>query len=80
MCHMNKRIAAAVLWFFAGWYVGAYVAVLFGISGMIGPILGISAATLFGVDPRQVIWLRNGSVTAIKGATDNHQRDLAEAA
>ena len=80
MHHMNKRIAAAVLWFFAGWYIGAYVAVFFAISGVIGPILGISAAALFAVDPRQVIWQRNGSVTAIKRAPESVRQDLAEAA
>lgn len=64
---MNKRVAAAVLWFFAGWYLGGYIALYLGVSGAIGPILGISAAGLFAGDPLRVIW--KPKVTTAPSAT-----------
>ncbi len=63
---MNKRIAAAVLWFFAGWYLGGYIALYLGVSDLIGPILGVSAAVLFGGDPLGIIWTRGQAVTSLE--------------
>ena len=62
---MNKRIAAAVLWFLAGWYVGGFIVLYLGVSDLIGPILGVSAAVLFGGDPLGIIWTRGGTVTSL---------------
>lgn len=56
MPSMNKRIAAALLWFLAGWYAGAYIALLFAVPGLIGPVLGVAAAAVFAGDPMGVIW------------------------
>jgi len=53
---MKKRILAAILWFYAGWYAGATVAVLLGISPALGPIIGTTAAALIAGDPRRIIW------------------------
>ena len=53
---MKKRILAAVLWFYAFWYVGAMVAFALGISPLLGPIIGATAAILFAGDPRRIIW------------------------
>jgi hypothetical protein len=53
---MNKRIAAGVLWLFAGWYLGNIVAFFLGISDMLGPILGIAAAVVVAGDPLGRIW------------------------
>jgi hypothetical protein len=53
---MKKRVAAGVLWLFAGWYLGAFVAWMLGVSDLLGPILGIAAAVLIAGDPFQVIW------------------------
>lgn len=53
---MVKRAVATVLWFFTGWYVGAFAALLLGVPDVIGPILGPAAAALVGVDPFGVIW------------------------
>lgn len=53
---MNKRIAAGVLWLFAGWYLGNIAAFFFGISDMLGPILGIAAAVVVAGDPLRRIW------------------------
>jgi hypothetical protein len=53
---MTKRIIAAVLWFYAGWYAGSLVAIALGISPALGPIIGAAAAALFVGDPRRIIW------------------------
>ena len=56
--HMKKRIAAAVLWFFTGWFVGSFGAFAFGLTPALGPIVATAAAMLIAMDPRQVIWAR----------------------
>jgi hypothetical protein len=53
---MKKRIVAAFLWFYAGWYGGAILAEFLGISPMLGPIIGAAAAALIVGDPRRIIW------------------------
>jgi hypothetical protein len=53
---MTKRVAAAFLWFYTGWYAGAMIADLVGISPMLGPIIGVAAAGLVVLDPRRIIW------------------------
>lgn len=53
---MKKRALAAFLWFFAGWYAGAMLAVLIGVSPALGPIIGAAAAGLIVGDPRRIIW------------------------
>jgi hypothetical protein len=58
MLAMSKRILAAILWFYTGWYAGAMVAELVGISPVFGPILGATAAALIAGDPRRIIWKR----------------------
>lgn len=55
---MKKRILAAFLWFYAGWYAGAMLADVIGISPLFGPLLGAAAAALIVGDPRQIIWTR----------------------
>ncbi len=59
---MTKRVVATVLWFYAGWYAGAMIAALFGISPALGPIFAVAAAGIIGGDPRGIIWgrTRNG--------------------
>ena len=53
---MKKRVLAALLWFYAMWYAGAMVAMVFGLSPALGPILGTASAAIIAVDPRHVIW------------------------
>ena len=53
---MKKRIAAAFLWFYCGWYGGALLADFIGISPLLGPILGAAVAALIVGDPRRIIW------------------------
>lgn len=55
---MNKRTLAAVLWLFAGWYLGNLVAFQFGLSDLFGPVLGVIAAVAVGGDPLGLIWIR----------------------
>lgn len=51
-----KRVLAAILWFYAGWVVGAFVAMLGGFNDLIGPLVGVVAAALFASDPLYLIW------------------------
>ena len=53
---MLKRVLAALLWFYAGWYAGNLLADFTGVSMYLGPILGAAAAALMAGDPRQIIW------------------------
>ena len=60
---MKKRIAAAVLWFFTGWFVGSFGAFALGLSPSLGPIVATAAALIIAMDPRQVIWTRSTAPT-----------------
>lgn len=77
---MYQRIAAAVLWFFAGLYLGGWLALLAGISDLIGPILGISAAVLFAGDPLGIIWSRHEVAADIEPGSAGSAEELAKAA
>ncbi len=55
---MSKRILAAFLWFYTGWYAGAMLAELLSVSPALGPIIGAAAAGLIVGDPRGMIWKR----------------------
>ena len=56
MRRMTKRVLAAFLWFYAGWYGGAILADFLGVSVLLGPIIGAAAAGLMVGDPRRLIW------------------------
>ena len=53
---MTKRVLAAILWFYAGWYAGAMIAEFIGVSPLLGPLIGAAAAGLIAGDPRRIIW------------------------
>lgn len=53
---MTKRILAAILWFYTGWYAGAMLAEFIGVSPSLGPIIGAAAAGIIFMDPRRMIW------------------------
>lgn len=55
---MKKRAAAAMLWFYAAWYLGAMVAYVLDLSPALGPILGTASAAIVAGDPRRIIWSR----------------------
>jgi hypothetical protein len=53
---MKKRLLAAFLWFYAGWYAGAILADVLGVSPFLGPLIGAATAALIVGDPRRIIW------------------------
>ncbi len=53
---MKTRLLSTVLWFFAAWYVGNILAAVLGANALVGPIVGIAAGTLVGLDPFRVLW------------------------
>jgi hypothetical protein len=61
---MKKRVAAGILWLYAGWFAGAIVAFVTGVSPALGPILGVSAAALIAGDPFAVIWNRTDAASS----------------
>jgi hypothetical protein len=61
---MTKRVVAAFLWFYTGWYAGAMIAAFVGISPVVGPIIGVAAAGLVVVDPRRMFWARQDDAVA----------------
>jgi hypothetical protein len=65
---MKKRVLAAFLWFYAGWYAGALVADFLGVSAVLGPILGAAAAAIVVGDPRGLIWKRRSAATTSTSA------------
>lgn len=58
MSSMKLRITSAFLWFFVGWYAGAFLAEFTGVSPVLGPIIGLATAVLLVGDPLRVIWSR----------------------
>jgi hypothetical protein len=66
---MKKRVLSAFLWFYCGWYAGAMIASALGISPVIGPILGATAAFLIAGDPRGIIWTRKPAAPPALNAT-----------
>jgi hypothetical protein len=75
---MTKRALAAVLWFYTGWYAGAMLAELFGISPALGPTIGAAAAGLIAIDPRRIIWSARQAASQAS-ARDNSGDSLPEA-
>ena len=53
---MTKRIIAAVVWFYAGWYLGAELAMVLSLSPLLGPILGGAAAIFIVTSPGRIMW------------------------
>ena len=52
----DKTRLAAILWFYTGWYAGAMLAEILGVSPVLGLIIGAAAAGLIVGDPRRIIW------------------------
>ena len=53
---MLKRVLAALMWFYVGWYGGNLLADFLGVSLVLGPIIGAALAMLIVGDPRRIIW------------------------
>jgi hypothetical protein len=69
MQRMTKRVLAAMLWFYTGWYAGAIVAEFLGVSPILGPLIGAAAAGLIAGDPRRIIWTKRAETSAAKSAS-----------
>ena len=54
---MKKRLFATLVWFYAAWYGGAVIAYFLDVSPLLGPVMGIAAAALIGIDPRGRVWV-----------------------
>jgi hypothetical protein len=59
-----KRLLAAALWLYAVWYAGSMISAIFGVPDLLGPVLGIAAGLIVGVDPRHLIWSRGPRMVA----------------
>lgn len=62
---MKKRVLAAFLWFYTGWYAGAMIAAFFGLTAAFGPVLGAAAVGLFVGDPFHLFWARPGEAAVL---------------
>ena len=61
----KRRVVAAFLWFYAGWYIGAAIAYFLGLPDAFGVIMGTAAAALMAGDPRRLIWrIRTSSASS----------------
>lgn len=67
---MTKRILAAMLWFYTGWYAGAMLAEFIGVSALLGPVIGAAAAGIITIDPRRIIWTRPESAPALEAVAE----------
>jgi hypothetical protein len=74
----RKRAAAAVLWFFAGWYAAAFVALLVGAPDVIGPFVGAALAVVFAGDPLGRIWTRRDVTETAAEPAAEHGSQTAE--
>ena len=70
MPSMLKRVVAALLWFYAGWYGGNILADLTGVSLVLGPIMGAAAAALIAGDPRRIIWTARAMSSTLPRTTE----------
>ncbi len=70
---MKTRVLAAMLWFFAGWYIGSYISVFFAITPYVGPVIGTAAAALFAGDPRRIIWSSRARVAASTSMPEHYR-------
>jgi hypothetical protein len=66
---VRKRILAAILWLFAGWYLGNLAAFQFGLPDLFGPVLGTIAAVVVAGDPLGLLWARADRAAAVEAGT-----------
>jgi hypothetical protein len=72
---MKKRVLAAFLWFYAGWYAGAILADVVGVNPVLGPLLGAVTAALIVGDPRRLIWRAKSIAPSIAANSTFAQSD-----
>lgn len=59
-----KRILGSALWFYSFWYLGSMIAAFLNVTDFIGPVLGLAAGLIVGLDPRRVLWTRGATTTS----------------
>ena len=64
-----KRYIAATLWLYAAWYVGSAISMLMGAPDVLGPVLGLAAGLIVGLDPRHVIWTHGATASRTPSTT-----------
>jgi len=72
-----KRVLAALLWFYAGWYAGAAIAFTLALPDLLGPVLGVAAAVLVAGDPRGIFWSRNSSTPRVSAVGTRSRKKRA---
>jgi hypothetical protein len=70
---MKKRVVAAGLWFYAGWYAGMYLSDLLHVTAMIAPFVGVLVTALIAGDPMHLIWR-----TAAPAPTSTHEAEITD--
>ena len=68
---MGKRILTALLWFFAGWCVWAFIAAFADLTPLFGPLLGAALASVIAGDPMHQIWTPRVSTERIQGRLES---------
>jgi len=53
---MKLRIASAVLWFLAGWFLVGSIACRLGLNPAVGTPVGIAWAAFVMIDPKHLVW------------------------
>ena len=53
---MKARVIAVPLWFLAGWFVGAMMAWMIGLTALAAPAVAVAAAAFVYFDPGNVFW------------------------
>src|SRR3954452_17718480 len=53
---MKRRILAAMLWFYVGWYATSWIIQAASLPEPLGPIVGLTLAVAIAGDPRRRIW------------------------
>jgi hypothetical protein len=57
---MKRRILAAMLWYYVGWYAMSWITQATALPDALGPIVGLALAVAVASDPGGRIW-RSGS-------------------
>jgi hypothetical protein len=67
---MKKRVLAAFLWFYAGWYAGAMVAAHTALPEVLGAVAGVGIAAFVGIDPFSLFWKDRSAASLPDGVSE----------
>jgi hypothetical protein len=54
-----KRVAVAALWLYSFWYLGSFASALVGVPDFLGPVFGLTAGLIVGIDPKRAFRRRS---------------------